>query len=46
MNKFEKQVQSKNNDVVDAGLAFVVGFVGLAAIYIIAQAFEIVNRLW
>lgn len=42
MNKFQKNVQSKNNDVIDAGLAFVVGFVGLAVIYIIAQVFAIV----
>lgn len=42
MNKFQKNVQSKNNDVIDAGLAFVVGFVSLAVIYIIAQVFAIV----
>jgi hypothetical protein len=42
MNKFEKNVQSKNNDVIDAGLAFIVGFVALAVIYIIPQIFAIV----
>ena len=42
MNKFEKNVQSKNNDVIDAGLAFIVGFVALAVIYIIPQVFAIV----
>ncbi|CAM4140425.1 YqzM family protein [Lacicoccus alkaliphilus] len=46
MNKFEKNVQSKNNDVVDSGLAFVVGFLGLTVIYVIAQVFEVVGRLW
>lgn len=46
MNKFEKNVQSKNNDVVDSGLAFVVGFLGLTAIYVIGHAFEIVSRLF
>lgn len=46
MNKFEKNVQSKNNDIVDSGLAFVVGFLGLTAIYVIAHAFEIVSRLF
>ncbi len=46
MNKFEKNVQSKNNDIVDSGLGFVVGFLGLTAIYVVAQVFEIVGRLW
>ena len=46
MNKFEKNVQSKNNDIVDSGLAFVVGFLGLTVIYVIAQVFEVVSRLW
>ena len=42
MNKFEKHVQSKNNDIIDSGLAFVVGFAGLTVIYVIAQIFQIV----
>lgn len=42
MNKFEKNVQSKNNDVIDSGLAFIVGFVALTVIYVIAQVFGIV----
>ncbi|SFK58295.1 YqzM family protein [Salinicoccus halodurans] len=45
MNKFEKHVQSKNNDVIDSGLAFVVGFLGLTVIYVIAQIFQIVADL-
>lgn len=42
MNKFEKHVQSKNNDIVDSGIGFLVGFLGLTAIYVIAQIFQIV----
>ncbi|CAM4178145.1 YqzM family protein [Jeotgalicoccus halotolerans] len=42
MNKFEKNVQSKNNDVIDAGLAFIVGFVAFTVIYVIPQVFAIV----
>lgn len=42
MNKFEKNVQSKNNDVIDSGLAFIVGFLALTVIYVIAQVFGIV----
>lgn len=45
MNKFEKNVQSKNNDVIDSGVGFIVGFVGLSVIYIIAQVFGIVADL-
>ncbi|WP_020008489.1 YqzM family protein [Salinicoccus albus] len=45
MNKFEKNVQSKNNDIIDSGMGFIVGFVGLSAIYIIAQVFQIVSDL-
>ncbi|MDK6862576.1 MULTISPECIES: YqzM family protein [Nosocomiicoccus] len=42
MNKFEKNVQSKNNDVIDSGLAFLVGLLGFTAVYVIAQIFQIV----
>ncbi|CAD2078339.1 YqzM family protein [Jeotgalicoccus meleagridis] len=42
MNKFEKNVQSKNNDVIDSGLGFIVGFIAFAVIYIIPQVFAIV----
>ncbi|CAM3433324.1 YqzM family protein [Nosocomiicoccus ampullae] len=45
MNKFEKNVQSKNNDVIDSGLAFLVGILGFTAIYVIAQVFDIVSTL-
>ncbi|QQD85526.1 MULTISPECIES: YqzM family protein [Jeotgalicoccus] len=42
MNKFEKNVQSKNNDVIDSGLGFIVGFIGFTVIYIIPQIFSII----
>lgn len=43
MNLFEKDVQSKNNDVKDSALAFVIGFGAFATIYIIAQVFSLVS---
>lgn len=42
MNHFEKNTQSKNNDVQDSGYAFLFGFGGFATIYIIAQIFDLV----
>ncbi|RXK19409.1 YqzM family protein [Macrococcus sp. DPC7161] len=42
MNLFEKNVQSKNNDVHDSGMAFMFAFGGFATIYIIAQIFDLV----
>ena len=45
MNKFEKNVQSKNNDIIDSGMGFIVGFVGLSVIYIVAQVFQVVSDL-
>lgn len=44
MNHFEQDVQSKNNDVQDSGLAFGVGLGAFATIYIIAQIFEILAK--
>lgn len=44
MNKFEQTKQSKNNDVIDAGKAFVIGFLALTVIYAIPHIFEIVSR--
>ncbi|MFZ3576481.1 YqzM family protein [Virgibacillus sp. DJP39] len=35
MNEFEKDVQSKNNDVVDSGLGFVFSFVFFTVIFFI-----------
>lgn len=40
MNEFEKDVQTKRNDVIDSGMGFVVSFVFFAAIFIIAQIVE------
>ncbi|GAB3071099.1 YqzM family protein [Salinicoccus sesuvii] len=42
MNKFEKHVQSKNNDISDCAIAFAVAFSGLTVIYVVAQVFQIV----
>ncbi|AQL56041.1 YqzM family protein [Abyssicoccus albus] len=42
MNKFEHDVQSKNNDVADSAIGFLTMFGCLATIYIIAQVFQIV----
>lgn len=44
MNHFEKDVQSKNNDVQDSGLAFGIGFGAFATIYIIAQIFSLLAK--
>lgn len=44
MNKFEHHKQSKNNDVIDAGKGFVIGFLALTVIYAIPHIVEIVSR--
>lgn len=42
MNRFEgENTQGRNNDVKDSGMGFLVGFLFLAAIYIIAQVFSL-----
>lgn len=42
MNRFEgENTQGRNNDVKDSGLGFIVGFLFLATIYIIAQVFSL-----
>lgn len=35
MNEFEKDVQSKNNDVIDAGIGFVASFLFFGLIFFI-----------
>jgi hypothetical protein len=40
MNEFEKDVQTKTNDVIDSGIGFVVSFVFFAAIFIVAQVVD------
>ncbi|TDL98159.1 YqzM family protein [Macrococcus brunensis] len=44
MNHFEHDVQSKNNDVKDSLLAMGTGFGAFAAIYIIAQIFNLLAK--
>ncbi|MEE1108009.1 YqzM family protein [Macrococcoides canis] len=44
MNQFEKNVQSKNNDVQDSGYALLFAFGGFATIYIIAQIFDLIAK--
>lgn len=42
MNRFEgENTQGRDNDVKDSGFGFIIGFVFLAAIYIIAQVFSL-----
>ncbi|ASB88293.1 YqzM family protein [Bacillus sonorensis] len=41
MNEFEKDVQSKRNDLVDSGVGFVVAFGFFAAMFIIATVIHL-----
>ncbi|ADC50710.1 MULTISPECIES: YqzM family protein [Alkalihalophilus] len=41
MNHFEKDVQSKRNDAIDSGVAFVVSFGFFATIFIIASIVDV-----
>ncbi|KAB7708712.1 YqzM family protein [Bacillus aerolatus] len=43
MNEFEKDVQTKRNDVVDSGVAFVASFAFFAIIFIIATAIKMIG---
>ncbi|MBD1382080.1 YqzM family protein [Metabacillus arenae] len=43
MNEFEKNVQSKRNDVVDSGVGFVVTFGFFALIFAIATAIKLIG---
>lgn len=43
MNKFEKEVQSKNNDVVDSILGFTFSFVFFVLIFAIGAAISYIN---
>ncbi|MBM7097130.1 MULTISPECIES: YqzM family protein [Alteribacter] len=42
MNEFEKNVQTKRNDAIDSGVAFVVSFLFFAIIFVIAQAIDLI----
>ena len=44
-NEFEKDVQSKRNDILDAGIAFVVTFGFFFTIFIIAQTIEFIGTM-
>ncbi|ATH92465.1 membrane protein [Bacillus glycinifermentans] len=41
MNEFEKDVQSKRNDLVDSGVGFVVSFGFFAVMFIIATVIHL-----
>jgi len=44
MHEFEKNVQSKRNEVGDAGVGFVVSFVFFAAIFTIATVIDFITK--
>ncbi|MET3574712.1 YqzM family protein [Bhargavaea ullalensis] len=44
MNEFEQDPQTKRNDVLDAGMGFVVSFVFFSLIFVIATIVELVAR--
>lgn len=43
MNEFEKNPQSRNNDVIDAGLGFVVSFLYFFLIFGIGVIFSVMG---
>lgn len=43
MNEFEKDVQSKNNDLIDAGIGFIVSFVFFSLIFLIGVIMKAVG---
>lgn len=43
MNEFEKNPQSKNNDVIDGGLGFVFSFVFFFLIFGIGVVFNVIG---
>ncbi|WP_040228873.1 YqzM family protein [Bhargavaea cecembensis] len=44
MNEFEHDPQTKRNDVIDAGMGFVLSFVFFSLIFVIATVIELVAR--
>lgn len=44
MNEFEHDVQSKQNDLIDSGVGFVVAFIAFSSIFIVATIVEFVAR--
>lgn len=43
MNPFEKEVQSKRNDAIDAGVGFIVSFGFFATLFIIATVVQVIG---
>ncbi|MBE4908047.1 YqzM family protein [Cytobacillus suaedae] len=43
MNQFEKEVQSKRNDLIDSGIGFIVSFGFFATLFIIATAIKLIG---
>ncbi|WP_069203038.1 YqzM family protein [Bacillus testis] len=43
MNTFEKDVQSKRNDLIDSGVGFIVSFGFFATMFIIATVIQYVG---
>jgi len=43
MNEFEKDVQSKNNDLIDSGIGFIVSFVFFSLIFFIGVIMKAVG---
>lgn len=43
MNEFEKDVQCKRNDAIDAGMGFIVSFGFFATLFIIATVVKVVG---
>ncbi|EKE32235.1 MULTISPECIES: YqzM family protein [Salimicrobium] len=43
MNQFEKEIQTKTNDVIDSGLGFVFSFVFFFIIFFIGTAFSVLG---
>ncbi|AJD91584.1 MULTISPECIES: YqzM family protein [Jeotgalibacillus] len=43
MNEFEQNVQSKRNDLIDSGVAFVVSFLFFAALFTVGTIISVVG---
>lgn len=43
MNTFEKDVQCKRNDAIDAGVGFIVSFGFFATLFIIATVVQVIG---
>jgi len=43
MNEFEKDVQTKRNDVIDSGIGFIASFGFFATLFIIATVIQLLG---